>query len=639
MRRRAYSLACLLGLLLPAFALARTLNWEELSVEAHLDADGRLHIRETQAMVFDGQWNGGERSFDLRGDQKVKLNSMTRIDRESGVEFPMRKGNLDAVDEYDWADRQTLRWRARLPGDPAFDNETIVYVLDYTFTGVVEKKWGTYVLDHNFVFEDRAGTIKRFTLDLEIDPVWRQSEGLKTHQELANMPPYSGHVVSTQLEYTGSGRPSAVFVPPPFGLRVSLIGLGLAAIVVLLLRFQRSEREQGRFDPPDVPEHPSRSWLEEHLLKMRPEVAGALWDRTIDGPEVSALLARLVGEGKLASRVEKVAGNWKKDVLHLELLVDRESFGDYERKLIEKLFFGGRTETSTEVVRKHYKSRGFSPTSEISAKLRRRTKRIPGFKKDVPGPPVKQGLMLFGVVLVLILIEFVTRGIGAGSLAATMAMATFVPSVFGYIGVFWRRNKAEKLLRPTGMIVVALGFILAGLWTPVLVGSLLFPIPLKMSWVGMAALLVFGVTVANSFFNNARTRDSREAVTVRKRLAGIRRYFKSELEKQSPDLEDDWFPYLLAFGLAKDVDKWSVANSRHVDFSTSRTRGFSGGSSGSGWSGGGGAFGGAGASAGWAAAATGLAAGVASPGSSGGGSSGGGGGGGGSSGGGGGGGW
>lgn len=215
-------------------------------------------------------------------------------------------------------------------------------------------------------------------------------------------------------------------------------------------------------------------------------------------------------------------------------------------------------------------------------------------------------------------------------------MATMVPAVVGFIGVFWRRRKADQLLAPTLLFLIPLGFILAGLLSPVLLGQLVFPISVKLSWAGMAALLLFGVAVANSFFNNARTRDSEEAVRQRKRLAAIRRYFQAELEKPQPNLEDDWFPYLLGFGLANDVDKWSVAHAGDASFSTSRTGSFSGGSTGSGWTGGGGRFGGAGATAGWAAAATGIAAGVASPSSSGGG---GGGGGGGSSGGGGGGGW
>ena len=44
----------------------RTLSWDELAVEARLDADGRLHVKETQVMALSGDWNGGERLFTLR---------------------------------------------------------------------------------------------------------------------------------------------------------------------------------------------------------------------------------------------------------------------------------------------------------------------------------------------------------------------------------------------------------------------------------------------------------------------------------------------------------------------------------------------------------------------------------------------
>src|SRR5207245_1133767 len=40
---------------------ARSLYWRSLEVSARLDADGRLHVSERQAMVFSGDWNGGER--------------------------------------------------------------------------------------------------------------------------------------------------------------------------------------------------------------------------------------------------------------------------------------------------------------------------------------------------------------------------------------------------------------------------------------------------------------------------------------------------------------------------------------------------------------------------------------------------
>jgi hypothetical protein len=31
-----------------------------------LDAEGALHVEETQTIIFNGDWNGGERRFDIR---------------------------------------------------------------------------------------------------------------------------------------------------------------------------------------------------------------------------------------------------------------------------------------------------------------------------------------------------------------------------------------------------------------------------------------------------------------------------------------------------------------------------------------------------------------------------------------------
>jgi hypothetical protein len=128
----------------------------------------------------------------------------------------------------------------------------------------------------------------------------------------------------------------------------------------------------------------------------------------------------------------------------------------------------------------------------------------------------------------------------------------------------------------------------------------------------------------------------------RRSLAAAREFFTTELRAERPRLRDEWLPYLIAFGLAKHMDRWFRAfggtATRAVAPSTG-SFGDSGGRSGPSWTGfgGGGGFSGGGASASWAAAASSMAAGVSAPSS--GGSSGGGGGGGGSSGGGGGGGW
>jgi uncharacterized membrane protein YgcG len=138
----------------------------------------------------------------------------------------------------------------------------------------------------------------------------------------------------------------------------------------------------------------------------------------------------------------------------------------------------------------------------------------------------------------------------------------------------------------------------------------------------IAALTLLALAISNSSITAMKSRQSSAAIGFRKRLARGRNFFLKELEKPEPELRDAWYPWLLAFGLGKQVDVWS---SRHTSIATSvsssdHSTTHSSSSSPSmhtGWSGGGGLSGGAGASATWAAAAAGMAAGVAAPSSSG----------------------
>jgi hypothetical protein len=82
--RRVAALCVLLTLSLPGIAFAqRELHWERIEVDARLDAAGRLVVVETQKIVFTGDWNGGERRFNIlrrrwrrlvigTGDQKIR---------------------------------------------------------------------------------------------------------------------------------------------------------------------------------------------------------------------------------------------------------------------------------------------------------------------------------------------------------------------------------------------------------------------------------------------------------------------------------------------------------------------------------------------------------------------------------------
>ena len=179
-RRR---LVCVVGVLLwglaPAVPAAeRQLRWDALDVDARLDADGVVQVAERHTMVFTGDWNGGERVFNVRPRQKLEFIGMERQDATTGARKPMERMLApNDVDEFAWADARTLRWRSRLPSEPPFANTTLTYVLRYKLSGSLLKNEQSYQLDHDFAFPDRAGPIARFSLTLALDPVWQpQSE-------------------------------------------------------------------------------------------------------------------------------------------------------------------------------------------------------------------------------------------------------------------------------------------------------------------------------------------------------------------------------------------------------------------------------------------------------------------------------
>jgi uncharacterized membrane protein YgcG len=623
-----------------ARAQEKSLRWAELTVRARLDAAGVLHVEERQVMVFTGDWNGGERRFNLRLGQHLQLQSLTRIDPATGSSHPLVEGELDQIDHFGWKDHSTLRWRSRLPSDPPFQETAIPYVLDYTVSGVLEKSGGRYHLWHDFAFPERTGEIVRFSLDLELDPVWRPVAEVPGHLERRNLPPGESVLVKADLAYQGAAedRLAGIRAATPTPLRAAFFAASLLAMTLLFLGFRRREGELGRFTPPAVPPEWDETWLRENVFLYRPEEVGALWDRQVGAPEVAAVLARLVGEGKLASEVRPGRGLFGKDVLHLTLKSDRGAFEGYERKLIDKLFFDGRTETDTEAVRKRYKSSGFNPASTIRGELEKRLRahtELRGASRPGGG---RRTLGLFLAALALLGLDCLSGWEQSLVLAAFVTFAVTWLYIGGMIAAFAWRRRTERLeaaaltflLPGLGIFAVCLLATFFGDWFPVRVLA-------RPGLFGDLALALLAVATWSSLLNNARSRETAPALHRRQLLAAARHMLQRELEQHQPRLRDEWLPYLLAFGLGPDVDRWfrafgAAASGAGMAAMASSP---SGGSGGGGWTGGGGAFGGAGSSASWAAAATGLAAGVSAPSSSGGG----GGGGGGSSGGGGGGGW
>jgi hypothetical protein len=67
-----------------AQAAERELRWDALDVKARLAANGMLDVTERHTMIFTGDWNGGERVFNVRPRQNLEFISLERIEENTG---------------------------------------------------------------------------------------------------------------------------------------------------------------------------------------------------------------------------------------------------------------------------------------------------------------------------------------------------------------------------------------------------------------------------------------------------------------------------------------------------------------------------------------------------------------------------
>jgi uncharacterized membrane protein YgcG len=632
-RRLAAAVVFAVCLAIPAGTGAqRALFWDALDVEATLDADGALHVLERQSFVFSGDYNGGERSFNLRPRQRLALESLTRVDDANPSEAIVlnEDADLDDVNEYAFTDRTTLRWRSRLPSDPPFEQTRIRYDLRYTLSRILQKKGDDYVLDHDFAFPDRDGAISHFRLRLTLDPVWQAAVQLRDQYEAGPLPPGESFVLTMPMRYTGSGTPQSDDGRPPREIQYAVALLG-GVFALSLIGWYVREQRLGRFEPVRS-DHVTPEWIAQHIVAHPAELVGAAWDDSVGREEVVALLARMTGEGTLTSEIGGGAD------MALRLNVDRGELDDYERALVDGLFFDGRTSTSTGDVKAHYKSRGFDPAAIIRPGLEARLAAfLPKGTKPRASRWVSAALFFLAVGLL------VASGVGndwetpapivVGVAAIVLAGLLQIPGSIYNSRVDWGVLAAALCFLPVALLVAGVGVFL---WWWAGTGAV------ELSNLMLAAVVTMAVWSIRTGVNGMKSTQNRETIAFRKLLTAGRQFFARELTRERPALRDEWYPWVLAFGLSKQADAWSVV---HASDST-RSRTWHGTSSGSTsttsesagpsvWTGGGGRSGGAGASAGWAAAAAGMAAGVSAPssssssgGSSSGGSSGGGGGGG-----------
>lgn len=605
---------CILAL--PAGALAqRALHWDNIDVAAHLDAEGRLTVTETQAMVFSGDWNGGERRFNIRPRQKLRLEGLARVEGVRSIPL-VRDSSLDDVDDYAFTDDTTLRWRSRLPDDGPFENATRTYVIRYQLSNILLANGDLYTLDHDFLFPDRQGLIARASVTLTLDPAWQPQAEVKSLYTAEQVPPGQGMVVTIPLRYTGAGVPVALATNLPAGIVRALWSLLLIPIVVVGWVFAR-ERWYGRFAP--LHSQVDEAWIREHILKHPAEVVAAAWDDRVKSEEVVALIARLVADGKLRN------GTGKKSMT-LHLAVDRDKLDGYERALVDGLFFQKRTETSTELVQKHYKKTGFDPAGLIRPGLQERAAAVlpPG---QNPWRVRFVGTILFLIGAVLVWREWSSGFIGAGVAAVLLSTTLLLIIVARAQGLRFRANiqwGPQQALASLIPVALAIGAAALYLWRWADTGVE----PASGSFILGVVMLALSVLFAG--VGALTSTQHRAALAFRKMLASGREFVIAELAKDRPALRDEWFPWVLAFGLGKQMDDWSAQREGASTIGSSAGS-ISPGSFGSGensgsatWTGfAGGRSGGGGSGASWSTAVAGLASPIAaeSSSSSGGGSS------------------
>jgi uncharacterized membrane protein YgcG len=637
------ALACtwLVALLSAASADAqRTLHWDALDVSAQLDSDGRLHVVERHALVFDGEWNGGERRFRLQPRQTFELIAVRRIDA-GGAKVPLVAADLTRVDEYAFTDRTTLRWRSRTPSDPPFRSTRLVYEIEYELGNILRRDGDAYWLDHDFAFPDRAVPIGQFSLTLTFDSAWMPAADAASPVTLqrANLPPGESVVVTLPLRYATGGAPAGVRAPAsPLWLFVPLVVL-FPFVTWRLKLYLAHEERNGRFAPLPAVAAIDDAWLAEHVLKHPPEKVGNLWDNRTGEAEVAAILARLVQQGRLISRIETRRRVLHEEaVLHLRIPSPRPEFNAYESALIDALFVDGDA-TDTARVREYYRKRGaaFDPAAILRRWLphhdrvteENRLALAGGWKLSLA--LAMAAAVAFGASVVLearsgISNAFVLLSILIGFAAAAFGAALIV------LGFTLRDNVVSPRTHLLSLLGVYAAYVLVSLL--VLRGADAY-------WPSYLVVAALAALIFNLMLQCAYTRVGANRIKQRKLLSAARSYFAEQLARPQPRLRDDWYPYLIAFGLDKQMDRWfrafgpvTHAMSGSQDGSPTAHGGVQ---SPSAWTGGGGTFGGAGASGAWSGAAGAMAAGVAVASSSSNGSSSGGGGG--SSGGGGGGGW
>ncbi len=530
-------------LLAVALGHAKSLYWRAVDVQANLDADGLMHVIETQTFVFDGDWNGGERRFVVHPGQRLQLEGVDLMDGTRAV--PLTRGSLDAVNHFELTNAAVLRWRSRLPSDPPFSQKALTYRIRYTLSGVLRGHDGHFGLNHDFAFPDRTSVIEQFTSRFVLDPSWTGMPSPHV-QELRNLGPGQGAIVLGELTHRGSSQPRFVIaLTSPIGIHASLGMLVLGACLVIGY-FLWQENRYGRFARIASPKTIDSAWLESKVFAYRPEVVSAIalgWGSNV----VATILASLVQKRQVASRVEK---RWfRRPRLSLRLLVDAETLPREYSALINKLFFDGNRSTDTDALLHRYAGKGLNLTSTVDDLMGRELNKLPDWSKA----PRKLNWRLNGALLVGSLVAMVAAAL-AGSRDGLDLLLWQVPAglVTLYLGVRAAESQAWEMdwMTLRILLIITITAPLFGISTAILLDA-----STKMLHVSVLATMVaWNLAVLKSNLDAMRINQSARKIQVRKNMCAARNYFRAQLRSSAPQLKAHWLPYVVALGLVPKVE-------------------------------------------------------------------------------------
>lgn len=289
-------------------AQEKSLDWNSIQVDAILKNNGNLLVSETQTILFNGDWNGAYRQFELGLGQKIHFQSI-EILREDGKWETLSNNSVDNIDSYLWYPIESMvKWRSRNPFDPVFNQKVITYRLNYEYEYILNSLSNSeFQLDHDFGFADRIGSIKSFSVNLSWednwdlchgnDQVWskdfNQKSALTIHASRALAP---GDKMIVKLRFNYKANASLLnqrSVWKEYAIRIlHFFLLTILALCLSALIFLYCKRKGFFAEPVEI-----QSWkeFESFLADLSPEEVAILSEKGL----VASWMTRLIQEKKL----------------------------------------------------------------------------------------------------------------------------------------------------------------------------------------------------------------------------------------------------------------------------------------------------------------------------------------------------